>query len=128
MKASKKTQYALRAVIVLANLKEGVCSVNSIAEKEGISSDYLEKILSLLERKGILTVKRGAGGGYCLKKKPEEITLKDIFLATGERTAVVDCLTERCVRDKSCGAAVAWRKVDKKIEEAVSSIKLSDLI
>jgi Rrf2 family protein len=127
MRTTKKTQYALRAMIVLSKRDNTPLSLRSIAKKEGISFDYLEKIFSKLERKGLVVSKRGAAGGYFLSKKPEKITLKNIFDAVEESISVVDCLTKKCPRDESCRASKAWKKVNNKIEKAFSSIKLSDL-
>lgn len=123
MKATKRSQYALRAMLFL--LKEDCCSLRIIAEKEGISFDYLEKIFSKLEKKGLLISKRGSAGGYSLASK--NITLKDIFAALEEPLFVVDCIEKSCPRDGKCKASVAWKKVNKTMERALSSIKLSDL-
>ncbi len=127
MKATKKTQYALRAMIVLSKGDKTPISLRFIAKKEGISFDYLEKIFSRLEKNGLITSKRGATGGYFLARSAEKITLKDIFDATEESIFVVDCQEERCPRDGKCKASKAWRNVNNKIEKAFSSIKLSDL-
>ncbi len=127
MKATKKTQYALRAMIVLSKRGDSPLSLRIIAKKEGISFDYLEKIFSKLEKKGLVTSKRGATGGYFFSKDPGKITLKDIFDAVEEPISIVTCLTMSCPRDGNCRASKAWRKVNGKIEEAFSSIKLSEL-
>ncbi len=127
MKATKKAQYALRAMILLAKKRE-VCSLRLIAKAENISFDYLEKIFSRLEKGGLVNSKRGATGGYTLSRVPEEITLRDIFNAVEEEIAIVECIKEKCPRDSSCRATSAWREVNKKIEEALSSITLNDLI
>ncbi len=127
MKATKKAQYALRAMIVLAKKRE-ICSLRLIAKAENISFDYLEKIFSKLEKKNLVNSKRGPAGGYTLSRAPEKITLRDIFKAVEEEIAIVECIKKRCPRDSSCSATSAWREVNKKIEESLSSITLSDLI
>ncbi len=128
MKATKKTQYALRALIVLAKTKKDPLSLRVIAKKEGISFDYLEKIFSCLEKKGLVISKRGAFGGYLLAKKSSKITLKDIFNAVEEPIELVECLKKNCPLDSTCRAINAWKKVNKKMEETFSSVKLSDLL
>lgn len=127
MRATKKAQYALRAVIFLAKKKE-VSSLRSIAEAEGISFDYLEKILSKLEKSNLVESKKGVTGGYLLAKNPKSINLKDVFDAVGEPISLVDCLKKRCPLDSKCRAIKAWKKVNTKIEEALLSVKLSDLL
>lgn len=127
MQATKKAQYALRGVLFLAKEKR-VCSLRSIAKQEDISFDYLEKIFSKLEKKGLVNSKRGATGGYILSRLPEKITLKDVFDAVEEQISIVSCIEKYCPRDSSCRASKAWRKVNKEIKSSLSAIKLSDLL
>ena len=128
MRATKKTQYALRAMIILAREKKNTCSLRLIAEEEDISFDYLEKVFSRLEKKGLVFSKRGATGGYVIARNPEKITLKDIFIAVEEPFSIVDCLGKNCPRDSGCKAAKAWKKVNERVEDALFSVKLADLI
>ncbi len=128
MQTTKRTQYALRAMINLAEGERKTQSLRSISEKEDISFDYLEKIFSKLEKKGLVISKRGVTGGYFLSSPPEKITLKDIFDAVEESLSIVDCMKMKCPKDSKCRASGAWKEVNKKIEETLSSIKLSDLI
>ncbi len=127
MRATKRAQYALRAMIFLAK-KEEVFSLRAIADAENISFDYLEKIFSKLEKNNLVNSKKGAGGGYLLAQDPENITLKDIFDAVDEPVSLVDCLKKRCPLDDSCKAMVAWKKINGKIEDALLSVKLIDLL
>ncbi len=127
MKTTKKTQYALRAMLFLAKNTNKVCPISIIAKKENISFDYLEKIFSKLEKNGLVISKKGATGGYFLPKNYCNITLKDIFVATEEKVAIVDCILNKCAQGGSCDAMRAWKNVNQKIEEALLSIKLSDL-
>jgi Rrf2 family protein len=127
MKATKKSQYALRAMIILSKKKKETTSLRIIAEKENIPAFYLEKVFSMLEKSNLVESKRGVSGGYFLSREPEKITLKDIFDAVGESVRVVDCFGGKCPRSGNCEASKAWIKVNKKMEETLSLIKLSDL-
>lgn len=127
MKTTKRAQYALRAMIVLAESQK-VHPLRSVAKEEGISFDYLEKIFSKLEKKGLVKAKRGATGGYFLSRSPEKITLKNIFNAVEEPLFIVDCIKKKCPRDNTCKASKAWKKINKEIEGSLSSITLFDLI
>ncbi len=128
MQITKKSQYALRAMIVLAKRKKEVQSLRFISKEENISFDYLEKIFSKLEKGGLVKSKRGAAGGYLLSRAPAKITIKDIFDAVGEPVFIVDCIGKKCPRDDICRASRAWKKINKTVEESLSSIKLSTLI
>lgn len=82
MKVSRKSQYALLAIIELAvnHIKgEPVTLISEIAGKYEIPRKYLEQILLSLKNAGILEAKRGIGGGYSLGKPPENISLGDII-------------------------------------------------
>ena len=86
MRISKKSEYALKALIELAiNHKKGVdvTLINDIAEREDIPPRYLEQILLSFKNSGILVSKRGVGGGYTLSRPPEKISFEDIIKVTG---------------------------------------------
>lgn len=127
MQISKKSQYGLRAMVLLAkNHKAGqVLSVKTISQKEEVSFDFLEKIISDLERAGLVRGKKGAGGGYVLAKKPERITARDI-VETLENTTAVEC--GFCGRSKKCMAKNVWKKIDGAVNKTLKSITLKDLI
>ncbi len=128
MKTTKKTQYALRAMLFLAKNNGKVCPLSLISKKENISFDYLEKVFSKLEKKGLVVSKRGVTGGYLLTKNYKNITLKDIFIATEEKIAIVDCILNKCPQGNNCDAMRAWKSVNKKIEKALLDVKLVDLL
>jgi len=126
MQVSKKSQYGLRAMVYLAskNSKEFL-SLKNISEKESIPFDFLEKIMSLLERNKLVKAKKGVFGGYILAKKPEKITAKDI-VETLENTNSVDC--SFCGKSKKCKSKNVWGKVDQAINKTLREITLAELI
>jgi len=76
----KKVYYGLRFVLALAILPEGkLRGVAEIAENEDLPLKFLEAIAVTLRKKGVVDVKRGAGGGYFLAKPLKEITLYDLM-------------------------------------------------
>ncbi len=126
MQISKKTQYGLRAMIFLAK-KDGryFFSLKDISKNEDIPFDFLEKIMSLLEREKLVKAKKGVSGGYALAKKPSKVSVKDIVRAL-ERTKAVDC--SFCGKAKKCASKNVWGKVDLAIEKTLKSITLKSLI
>ena len=75
MKISAKSRYALRLMLALAMRGEGEnLSVKSVADSQGISEKYLEQIIPVLVRSGLVRSVRGAKGGYHLTKDPEDYT------------------------------------------------------
>ena len=80
MKISKKAEYALRAVLAMCRGAQGtVFSIQSLALDERIPLKFLEQILLVLRKGGILHSKRGAGGGYTLARPAMRITLGEII-------------------------------------------------
>lgn len=80
MKFSKKTEYALRALLAMARARVGTnFSIQDIGATERIPLKFLEQILLALKNGGLLRSKRGVGGGYQLQKPPTKITLAEII-------------------------------------------------
>ena len=80
MKISKKAEYAIRAVINIAqNKNTKPLQISEISQKESIPIKFLEQILLNLKNSGILISKRGANGGYLLAKSPTDISIRMIL-------------------------------------------------
>lgn len=126
MQISKKSQYGLRAMVYLAKKgPKGFFSLKDISKKEGIPFDFLEKIMSELEKIKLVKAKRGSQGGYILAKLPKRITVKDIIDPL-ESTTAVDC--SFCGRSKKCLTKNVWSKVDLAINKTLKSITLKALV
>ncbi|MGN1165466.1 MAG: RrF2 family transcriptional regulator [Lachnospiraceae bacterium] len=82
MKISKKCRYGLRALIDLsANAEEEYMVLGNIAERNGISPQYLEQVFASLRRAGIVKGIKGSQGGYRLNIEPKELTISAILEA-----------------------------------------------
>lgn len=80
MRLSKKTEYALRALIYASRFPEGTTfQIKELAEKNRIPKKFLELILLELKNGGIMRSKRGVGGGYLLARRPEAIRSYEII-------------------------------------------------
>ena len=76
MKLSLRGDYALRAVIVLAeHYERGIVRIQTISEQQGIPKRFLEQILNDVKSGGFVESRRGIAGGYQLARPPEQITL-----------------------------------------------------
>lgn len=80
MKLTTKSEYSLLAMIYIArHQSERYVKIEEISTYYKISKKYLEHLLFILKQNHYITTKRGANGGYCLNKKPSEITLAEII-------------------------------------------------
>lgn len=132
MIVSSKGRYALRVMIDLAQNDNGVLiSLKDIAERQEISMKYLEIIVSILNKGGMLISGRGKKGGYRLKYRPEEYTVSSILKLTEKTLAPVNCPeigNACCERAERCITLPLWRKLDTMIEEYLDGITLKDLM
>lgn len=132
MKISTKGRYALRMIVDLAlNGDDGYVSLKDIAEREDISKKYLEQIVPMLNKSGILRTNRGNKGGYILAHKPENITVADVLVATEGSLAPVACLEydpNECPRVELCSTLFIWEGLYKTMTEYLNSISIQDII
>jgi len=128
MRISTKSQYGLRAMVYLAKCKDKICSLKTISKKEGISFDYLEKIISKLEKAGLVKSKKGVQGGYFLAKSPQKIRIGEIIKVLEGEMVLVKCLKYFCPKEKKCLTKNFWQKLNKAINSALNSMTLTDLI
>ena len=129
MKVSTRGRYAIRALIYLVNhVDEGPVSLQAISENEGISLTYLGQIFFHLKKLDIVKSVRGPGGGYVLKKKPEEISLAEITKAAEEPIVIAECLEnpERCEKSNLCPSRILWLFLYNIIEDFLKNVTLAD--
>lgn len=132
MKISTKGRYALRMLYDLAlHHDEGYVSLKDIADRQGISKKYLEQIVPLLNKTGLLRTNRGNKGGYMLSGTADEITVGDVLRATEGSLAPVACLEfepNECPRAGDCSTLFIWEGLFKTITDYLDGITLSDII
>lgn len=128
MRISTRSQYGLRAMVFLAKNQKKVSPLKLISKTEGIPFNYLEKIISKLEKAGLVKAKKGAQGGYFLTKKPYQIKIGQIIESLEGKSNLVRCLQSSCPRSEKCEAKFFWQKLKRAITSALNSISLADLI
>lgn len=132
MKISTRGRYALRVLIDLAENNTGeYIAMKSVAERQEISLKYLEKILPLLVKEDLIEGVHGKGGGYRLKKNPEEIVIGKVLRLTEGDLAPVACLecdAKDCNRAGSCRTLPMWKELNNRISEYLDSVTLRELM
>ena len=132
MKISTKGRYSLRVMLDLAMYQsDGVIALKDIAARQEISVKYLEQVVSLLNKSGMIQSVRGKEGGYRLTRRPEEYRIGDILRAAEGSIAPVACLEgdiNTCERQDFCITLGFWKGLQKVINDYIDSKTLQDLI
>ena len=128
---STKGRYALRVLIDLAEHGgEKYIPLKDVAERQEISLKYLERILPVLTKKGLIDGIHGKGGGYRLTCDPEKCTVWDVLsLAEGNLAPVacLECDAAPCDRAANCRTLPMWKEYYRITREYFSGITIAEL-
>jgi len=133
MHLSKKSEYALRALVAIARESRSLF-IQEPARTENIPVKFLEQILLTLRRAGLLISKRGLGGGYVLRKAASEISLCEVISIMDGPLAPVPCAADLPAEKCSCPdpATCPIRKVMtdfcKQMQSSLFSQTIEDLV
>ena len=132
MMISTRGRYALRLLIDLAEHNNGgYIPMKDIAERQGISLKYLERIIPVLSKNGIIDGVQGKGGGYRLIIEPSECNIGNILRLTEGDLAPVACLckdAEPCDRADKCRTFPLWVEFYETVNRFFDSKTLEDII
>ena len=136
MKFSKKSEYALRALLELtAQYGRALLQRHEIAKRQHIPIEFLEQILLALKNAGLLASRRGVSGGYSLIKPPDEITLGQVIRILDGPLAPIGCVSktayQKCsdcpyVKKGSCPIQDVMGGVRNAIAEILDNYTLKD--
>ena len=132
MLISSRGRYALRVLVDIAEHQSGgYISLKEVAERQEISEKYLEAILKVLVKEGILVGLRGKGGGYRLNRAPHQIAVREVLELTEDSLSPVSCLqpgAAPCSRAADCRTLSLWQGLDQTIREYLSGYSIADLM
>lgn len=132
MLVSTKGRYALRIMLELGKCDPAqYMALPLIAEKQEVSEKYLESIVSMLVKGGLVEGLRGKNGGYRLSRAMEEYSVGEILRLTEGSLAPVSCLESEkntCPRADACHTLPMWERLDELINSYLDSVTLSDLL
>lgn len=114
-------------------MNDGPVTGREIAARERLPGDYVEQIMLKLRRAGIVQSTRGAHGGYRLARDAQAISVKDVMNASEHSTFDVHCEShpveeERCASSHDCSIRPVWLLLQRRIDEVLGSVRLSDLL
>jgi len=130
MRLTTKGRFAVTAMIDLAMRHgEGPVTLAGISERQKISLSYLEQLFGKLRRHALVDSVRGPGGGYCLAKGLDEVSVADIIQAVDEPIDATQCGgRENCRDDQRCMTHDLWTNLNKQIFEYLESVTLAQLV
>ena len=131
MKLSTRGQYGTRALLELAlHQGQGPVLLRDIAQRQQISLQYLEHLISPLIAGGVVRSTRGAKGGVSLARAPEEIKLSEVVRLLEGSVAPVECVDnpEACNRSELCVTRDIWGELKQAIDGVLESTTLNDLV
>ena len=128
---TRATEYAIRAVLYLAKQpRDQIVYKKDICQTQQITPAFLTKILQPLIKAGIVGSQRGVGGGFFLRRSPEEVTLLDVVKALEGPLYLNQCLTAPgiCERDIFCPVHGAWKEIRAELMSTLERYTFAVLI
>lgn len=136
MRFSAKGEYGVLAILALSlHSGQEPLQVKSIAQRQKIPIRFLEQVMSLLKKQGLVESVRGRQGGYRLAKSPDLIRIGEVLQAIEGPLVEIDTAQNRETRPFSAGGEGAenavihevWTEVNTSVEKIINSISFKDL-
>lgn len=134
MPLSATTEYGLRCALQLARLPVGAhIAASEISTKEGLSVQYVSKLLHILRKEGLVEGVRGQCGGFRLSRHPGEIPLLEVIRALEPDKEFRDICNqfpgseEECVHSEDCGMRPLWELLFGYFENILEKLTLLDI-
>jgi Rrf2 family transcriptional regulator, cysteine metabolism repressor len=135
-----KAEYGVRLLVELGRQGSGnPVSLKAISEAEGLPLAYLERIVALLKKAGLVESTRGAHGGYRLSRTPESITMDEVVLALEGAVAPMSCFVDDTEEGRvlcshlddhghACATKLLWTRVQGGVIKALAQTTLAELV
>ena len=133
MRISRKAEYALRALVAIARQPKS-WQIQELSTRENIPVKFLEQILLALRHAGLLTSKRGVGGGYTLRKAASEISVGEVIRVLDGPIALVPCAAEQagepctCPNPNSCALRLLMTDVRRDLSAMLDHRTIDDMV
>jgi Rrf2 family protein len=137
MRLSKRGEYGLRAMIMLAHAyneaPDAMVQIKDISAQEKIPAKYLEQILLALKNAGLLQSRMGIGGGYYLARQPEDINLGQVIRILDGPLAPIRCVSQMayepcgCPDERTCGLRMVMGDVRNAIADILENTTLANV-
>ena len=129
LRMSKLTDYGTVVLAHLASNGSSCVSAAEVAEVSGIALPTVSKLLKSLAKAELVTSTRGAHGGYCLARQPQQISAAEVIDALEGPVSITECSASdsHCDYERNCNVGSAWQRINVAIRRALDDISLADL-
>jgi Rrf2 family protein len=133
MKISYKSDYALKALLDLSLYSKNgqAVKLSEIATRQDIPEPYLEQILLLMKKGGLVLSKAGKGGGFFLSKKPEDLTLGEALRVMEGPIEPIACAVDPayagCRDAERCAFQEVWIRLSGAMAAVLDKVTFADL-
>ncbi len=134
MQLLAQEEYGLRCLLqVAAHPGSRPMTIPEIAEAEGLSAEYTAKLMRALRQGGLVHSTRGAGGGYRLARRADQVTPWDVIQALGGPLFNDDFCDlhpgqlRDCVHNADCSVRVLWKRVEGAVRGVLGAVTLADM-
>jgi Rrf2 family protein len=130
VKISMRSDYGARALLYLAErYGQGPVQSAEIAARQGIPEAYLEQLLTVMRRAGLIRSVRGPAGGHMLARLPSEVRLGEVVAVMDGPTPTLACSDQRGCRVRpDCVLYDVWREIDTMTHAIVDAVTFADLL
>jgi Rrf2 family nitric oxide-sensitive transcriptional repressor len=125
---SRTAEYALRAIVWLADHREASVTTQAIAAATQVPPDYLSKVMQCLVRAGLVDAQRGKNGGFSLVSTPDNLTVLDVINAVEPVRRIRSCPLGLPGHEALCPLHRSLDDIADQLERAYARIRLSDLL
>lgn len=131
MKRNSRLSLALHTLSHMAGSPDRMRTSGDIAEHAGTNPVVVRRVLGKLREAGLLTSEKGHAGGWRLARKPQDITLADVYLALDERMVATDetsdataCSVEHALHERVSGVL---KEIEESLVQKLSETSISEV-
>jgi len=130
LRVTKLTDYATVVMTVLAAEPETVLSASELAERAGLETPTVSKVLKPLAQAGLVEGFRGANGGYRLARAADAIGLLEVVEAMEGPLGMTECSVHagNCGIEEHCGVRANWHRINEVVIGALRGVTLAQML
>lgn len=128
MQLTRHTDFALRALLFMASMPDGITTIGEIAETFSIPKSHLMKVISTLVSSRYVNSTRGPHGGISLAKPANQITLKEVVVLMEKTLAPFDCVGQSCLILNSCQLNATFYSAQEKYLDYLADFTIADML